>query len=150
MSTTILRTICELNKETLEHLELRYDKDTLREESRIIMQEFGLSNFPNLKTFTLKFNKGHWNDELVDYLNSESNTLISLNLISNFMNPLDLTNVCKSLINCKYLERIDFSHNVINESSILEIKKYISYTHTIKELNFQNCYISSRLATFLL
>ncbi len=92
-SSTLLRVLCEINREVLESIHLKYSDNTLREETRIIVQEFGLNNFTKLGFLKLQMNRSSWFSEILDYIQSETCTLKSLDLGYNDLNPSLMLNL---------------------------------------------------------
>ena len=84
--SNIFRILCELSKESVESIHLKYTGITMREESRIILQEIGLAAFPNLHRFKLQMNRGSWLDELYEFIQSKECKLTHLDLAYNDLN----------------------------------------------------------------
>jgi len=83
------RDLLNFNKKSLTHLTLQYKNDTVREESRILLEEFGLESFTNLTHLTLNMNRNNHFDSLLRYLKNEDSPLTSLNLAENNLNGLN-------------------------------------------------------------
>lgn len=65
------RDLLNSNKESLTHLTLQYKNDTVREETRILLEEIGLESFTNLTHLTLNMNRNNHFDSLLRYLQNE-------------------------------------------------------------------------------
>ena len=55
----MLRQLLEENKESLKYLSISYSTDILREETRIIFNEIGIDEFPNLESISLHMNRAY-------------------------------------------------------------------------------------------
>ena len=59
VTSIILRQLLENNRESLRHLDLIYSTDIMREETRIIFEEFGIDEFPNLEYIGVQMNRAY-------------------------------------------------------------------------------------------
>ena len=59
VTSVVLRHILLNNKKSLRHIEIGYQTDVLREETRICVEEIGLEEFSELASFGLHMNRAY-------------------------------------------------------------------------------------------
>lgn len=66
-TSLLWRCILKNNLKSITKLELEYNADVVREETRILCEDIGLAEIENLQELTLHMNKGYLLSELCHY-----------------------------------------------------------------------------------
>jgi len=84
----VWRSLLRGNKESVSHIELDYKADILREETRILCEEIGLSNLPKLTELALHMVRRTNLEEICEFL-EKSTTITKIDLSNNVFQSQD-------------------------------------------------------------
>jgi len=113
-------------------VELEYQSDVVREETRILVEDIGLTDLENLQELTLHMNKGYLLADLCHYFQN-STTLTSLNLSNNNLQSSQCQEVLNS-VKVSQLKHLDLSYNNMGREAARSLIDFVIVSGSVLEI----------------
>ena len=127
--SVVLRLLLRLNQSSLEAVTLTYTHDIIKEETRVLVQDFTLHAFPLLRRLELRRNFGAFIPEVCE---SASN-LESLNLAENSLNSQQCALVIRS-VSPHRVRHINLNFNLLGREAATELCALLKTSTTLQTL----------------